>query len=56
MRRRLRRLAAFALVPLSVVPLVAIAPKVAPSVERRVGELRGTTQQTHLPTTTERKR
>jgi hypothetical protein len=31
---------AFALVPLSAVPFVAMAPHVAPAIERRVQELR----------------
>jgi hypothetical protein len=37
----LRRPLAFALIPLSAVPLVAGFPLVAPSVEKRVQELRG---------------
>jgi hypothetical protein len=49
MRRRLQRAAAFLLVPLSALPLVAIAPIVAPSVQRRVDELRGTTRQQAAP-------
>lgn len=49
MRRRLQRAAAFLLVPLSALPLVAIAPIVAPSVQRRVDELRGVTQQQAAP-------
>jgi hypothetical protein len=36
----LRRALAFALVPLSALPLAAGAPLVAPSVEKRVQELR----------------
>lgn len=45
MRRRLRRAAAFLLVPLSALPLVAISPLIVPSVERRIDELRGATEQ-----------
>jgi len=37
-----RRLLAFALVPLSALPLLALAPGVASSVEQRLQELRGT--------------
>lgn len=44
MRRRMRRTLAFLLVPLSALPLVAISPLVAPSVERRIDELRGSEQ------------
>ncbi len=40
MMRRLRRAAGFALVPLSLLPLVAVAPIVAPTVAQRIGELR----------------
>jgi hypothetical protein len=56
MRRRLRRAAAFALVPLSALPLVAVAPLVAPSVEQRIDELRGKTPTHTVPQTHEGKR
>jgi hypothetical protein len=49
MSRRLQRAAAFLLVPLSALPLVANAPLVAPSVQRRVDELRGVTRQQAVP-------
>jgi hypothetical protein len=39
MKRKLRRACAFALVPLSAIPLIAVAPLVAPSIEQRVHEL-----------------
>ena len=52
MRRRLRRAAAFLLVPLSALPLAAVAPAVAPSVERRLDELRGTVEQAAPPAPT----
>jgi hypothetical protein len=35
-----RRMLAFALVPLSAVPFIAVAPRVEPAIERRVHELR----------------
>jgi hypothetical protein len=47
--RRLRRAAAFALVPLSAVPLVVVAPMIAPSVEKRMDELRGQHTVPHDP-------
>jgi hypothetical protein len=57
MRRRLRRAAAFALIPLSALPLVAVAPLVAPSVGNRIDELRGVTPAHHtVPHTQEGKR
>jgi hypothetical protein len=56
MRRRLRRAAALALVPLSAIPLVAVAPMVAPSVEQRVNELRGEPQHDPVPSNPERRR
>lgn len=50
----LRRLAGFALVPLSLLPLGVIAPVVAPSVAQRIDVLQGiplirTTETTPLP-------
>ncbi|ADB49805.1 hypothetical protein [Conexibacter woesei] len=45
MRRRLHRTLAFLLVPLSALPLVAISPLIVPSVERRLDELRGGSEQ-----------
>lgn len=46
----LRRPLAFALIPLSALPLAAGVPLVAPSVEKRVQELRGqTTEQRAEP-------
>jgi hypothetical protein len=41
---RWRRAAGFALVPLSLLPLAAVAPAVAPSAARRIAELRGASQ------------
>ena len=35
-----RRVLAFALVPLSAIPFVAVVPHVAPAIERRMQELR----------------
>ncbi len=49
MRRKLRRIAAFALVPLSAIPLVAVAPLVAPSIEQRVHELSHGDSASHPP-------
>jgi hypothetical protein len=45
----LRRSLAFALVPLSAVPLALGAPLVAPSVEERVKELRGQSTEQQVP-------
>jgi hypothetical protein len=45
----LRRSLAFALVPLSAVPLAAGFPLVAPSVEERVRELRGQSTEQQVP-------
>ena len=54
MRNWLRRLAGFSLVPLSLLPLAAIAPVVAPSVAKRVDVLQGvkTTASTEGSTST----
>ncbi len=41
MRAWLRRVAGFALVPLSLLPLAAIVPVVAPSVAKRIDVLQG---------------
>ncbi|HEY4278885.1 MAG TPA: hypothetical protein VGM91_11725 [Conexibacter sp.] len=49
MRRALRRAAAFALVPLSAIPLIAVAPLVAPSIEQRVHELTHSDSAHHAP-------
>ena len=45
MRRRARRAMAFALVPLSALPIVFAAPLIAPSFEQRVDELFADTAQ-----------
>lgn len=50
MRRRIRRAMAFALVPLSAVPLVFAAPQIAPSFEQRLDELFGDSAQTQTRT------
>lgn len=46
----LRRMAGFALVPLSLLPLGAIAPLVAPSVEQRIDVLHGRSLHPHANT------
>jgi hypothetical protein len=52
---RLRRICAYALVPLSALPLVAVAPLVAPSFEHRLQQLTGGSHAV-VHTTTERTR
>ncbi|MDO8209684.1 hypothetical protein [Conexibacter sp. CPCC 206217] len=57
MRRRLRRAAAFTLVPLSALPLLAVAPLVVPAAQHRVNELFGSAPAHHsVPQTPEGKR
>ncbi|MGB2712410.1 MAG: hypothetical protein WBC33_12955 [Conexibacter sp.] len=47
---RLRRAAGFALVPLSVTPLLAVAPVMAPPIAQRLHELRGEETSAHART------